>query len=493
MKFKIIAIAFFCALFLKTATAQSPITLTIDPNVSGMPIPPDFTGLSFETGALRYNNYRTDGYLFDSSNTQFLTLFKNLGINSLRIGGNSVDRGSALTTNDLDAFFRFVKAGDLKVIYSLRLANGNADEDASIAKYIWGKYRPYLICLAIGNEANSYNGLDPEMTNSATFIAKWNKFASAVTSAVPDVVLGGPDNGNGSFAWASDFARAERGNKNLACIFSHYEPGGPGKYKTTAQLVNEMLSPAIDDKRCPDCYEKLGVMARSLGFSYRFTEANTQVAPPLPSMHVPMTRQDEEAARRVKAADLPSGNHTFSTALFALDFMHWWAAHGCLSVHFHTGLKGFNAGLHLGTNGDYEPYPISYGIAAFSIGGHGSADSMAIKNPDNVDLTAYAVTDTNNNLFVTIINKEHGTNARNATVTINACGKSAGVIYLKAPNDDVTETSGVTLGGSTIDDSSPWQGKWDSLDSTGTAGCDVNVETSSAAIVKITGAKVIEK
>ncbi len=83
-----------------------------------------------------------------------------------------MDRGFIPSTNEIDAFFRFVKAADLKVIYSLRLANGDPFQDASIAKYVWDNYRPYLICLAIGNEPNSYDGLDCEITNSTSFIAK---------------------------------------------------------------------------------------------------------------------------------------------------------------------------------------------------------------------------------------------------------------------------------------------------------------------------------
>ena len=449
--------------------AQSPVTLAIGPGSPGLAIPEDFSGFSFESGSLRYNHYRTNAYFFDSSDTRLLTLFRNLGIKSLRIGGNSVDHGFVPSTNDIDALFRFVKAADLKVIYSLRLANGDPLQDASIAKYVWDNYRPYLICVAIGNEPNSYNGLDHEITNSASFIAKWNRFASAVTGSVPDVKLGGVDNGNGSVTWASDFAQAETGSPNVTCILAHYEPGGTSRGKTAQQLIDEMLSPTCDTVKYPACYGKLGAMAKSHGLSYRFSEGNSHVATPASV----------------------GGNHSFATALFALDYLHWWAAHGCQGVHFHTGMGGYNGALFPGTNGDYELYPITYGIAAFNVGGHGTVNSVAIKNPDNLNLTAYAVTDSNNDLLVTIINKEHGASARDGIVTINAHGKPGSVMYLKVPNNDVTNTAGVTLGGATMDDNSQWQGRWSSLDSANNAGSMIKVEASSAAIVKFTKAGIL--
>ena len=450
-------------LFLNPAMVLSQVVLTIDKNGPHASIPPDFSGFSFETGRLHMNK-DTGAYFFDSSNTQLLTIFRNLGIKSLRIGGNTVDRGYVPSTVDIDALFRFAKAANLKVVYSLRLANGDAAQDASIAAYVWSRYQPWLIALAIGNEPNSYNGLDPQISNMPQFITKWNTFASAVIAATPEVKLGGPDNGNGATAWVSAFAQAEQGTRNVDCIFSHYEPGGTSRGKSAQQVIDEMLSPDCDNRRCQSCYEKIGKTAEALGWKYRFTEANSHVATP--------------ASQGV--------NHSFATALFAMDFLHWWAAHDCAGVNFHTGFNGYNGGFYTDTNGNYGVFPICYGIAAFNVGGHGITDSVAIKNPLHLNLTAYAVTDADN-LFVTIINKEHGKNARDAVVKINARGQSADVMYLKAPGNDVTTMSGVTLGGAAIDAKSAWQGKWEPLASKDPNGFNVRVPSPSAGIVRITG------
>lgn len=465
---RLISLIFASALLSQCAMGQSPVNLAIDAKTPGKPIPPGFIGFSFETGSLRYNHYRTNDYFFDSSNAQLLTLFRNLGIKTLRIGGNSVDRGFIPTHQDIDALFRFAKAADVKVIYSLRLANGDALQDAAMAKYVWDNYRTYLICLAIGNEPNSYKNLDPEITDSASFIAKWNKFAAKVIDAVPDVKLGGLDNGNGATTWVSAFAQAEKGNSHVGYILSHFEPGGSSVGKTEQQLIDEMLSPVFDTKRNPTCDAKIAAIAHSSGFSYLFSEANSHVATPASK----------------------GSNHSFATALFALDFMHWWAAHNCLAVDFHTGLAGFNAALSLDAKLNYELYPIGYGIAAFNVGGHGLADAMTIKNPDNLNLAAYAVTDTNNDLYVTIINREHGKGRRDGMVTINARGKSKAVMYLKVPDDDVAGRSGVTLGGATIDGRGNCQATWTSLDSPNATGTLLKVKASTAAVVKITEARI---
>ncbi len=460
--FKAMASLIICCQFQNPAMALEPVVITINTNGPRTSISSDFAGFSFETGRLRKDR-GTGAYFFDSSNTQLLTIFRNLGIRSLRIGGNTVDRGFVPAKADIDALFRFARAANVKVIYSLRLANGNPAQDASIASYVWANYRPWLIDMAIGNEANSYNGLDPEMTNSALFVAKWNQFATAVISGTPGIKLGGPDNGNGAVSWVAAFAEAEQTNRSVDCIFSHYEPGGTSRNKSAQQMIDEMLSPDCDDRRCESCYEKIGRFAESRGWGYRFTEANSHVATPLSR----------------------GGNHSFATALFALDFLHWWAEHGCAGVNFHTGFNGFNGGFYTETNGDYGMFPICYGIAAFSAGGQGVADSVTIENPRRLNLTAYAVTDANNNRLVTIINKEHGKNARDARVRINTRGGAASVMYLTAPDNDVAATSGITLGGATIDSNHLWQGTWETLNLKGSNGCELEVVGPSAAIVKI--------
>lgn len=452
----------------RTALAQSPVTLAINTHSPGCRVPADFAGLSFETEALQPKDAGVNGYLFDSANTQLLELFQNLGVRNLRIGGTSVDTNKSdyiPTDKDVEALFRFAKAADVKVIYSLRLLNGNPQQDASAAKYIQDHYRNYLAGFAIGNEPNLYRDRAPDITNGDSFFDLWKKFAAVITNSVPEAKFGGPDTGTGGTSWASNFAKRAAGSGMVAGIFSHYYVGG--FLKGDAQkLINGMLSPNWDAVKYPAFYDKIGAVAVSLGLPYRFTELNSYVA---------------------GYPGVWGGNNSFAAALFALDCMHWWAAHQCQGVNFHTFMGKYNGTIYLDAKGNCQVYPIAYGIKAFDIGGHGRVAPVATTNPDGLNLTAYAVTDTNNNLFVTIINKEHGYGARDAIVTIAPDGVSSDrieVIYLTAPGSNVGATSGIMLGGAPITNDAPWAGKWTPL-RPDKRSCIVIVPATSAAVVRI--------
>jgi hypothetical protein len=242
------------ACFLSRAVmAQSPAALDINTHAHGCVIRADFVGLSFETGALQNNRPGVTGYLFDSTNTQLLSFFRNLGIKTLRIGGTSVDKNKQEyipAKKDIDALFRFAKAADVKVIYSLRLLDGDPSRDAFTAKYIWDNYQKYVSYFAIGNEPNLYKGEDAEITDDVSFYTKWKKLFVAINHSVPAAKFGGPDTGTGGTDWASYFAKQKTGSKTVTCIFSHYYAGGFPK-GNAEKLIAGMLSPAWDKTRYP--------------------------------------------------------------------------------------------------------------------------------------------------------------------------------------------------------------------------------------------------
>lgn len=464
------ALLFVGYLLSGVATAQSPVVLTIDSTASGKPVPGDFVGLSFETGSLKYNSAGVNGYLFDSTNRQLLTLFRNLGVKDLRIGGTSVDKGDTgyiPDRKDIDALFRFAKAAHVQVIYSLRLFNGDPQKDASTARYVWNNYRKHLAAFAIGNEPNLYKGGDPEIKDEASFFVKWDKFDAVIGRAVPGANLGAPDNGTGGTTWAAYLVEHKAVVRDLTEVFSHYYVGGGTRGKSAQTLIDEMLSQRWDTVRYPDYYAKIGKLASSAGLPYRLTELNSFVAP------FPGTW---------------GGNNAFATALFVLDCMHWWAAHGSSGVNFHSVIGKYNATIYRDGHGDYQIYPMGYGIKAFDVGGHGREVPVAISNQSNLDVTAYAVTDAKGNLFVTAINKEHGEGARGASVTIHVMGAvrgKAAAMFLTAPDSDAAATNGITLGGAHITNNAPWRGTWTALNPGVEGHYAVTVPAASAAIIKV--------
>ncbi|NNU33517.1 hypothetical protein HK413_03960 [Mucilaginibacter sp. S1162] len=378
-----------------------------------------------------------------------------MGIKHLRVGGGSVDiKTIEPTKTDIDHFFGFVKAAGVKVLYSFRLLNGNAIVNAGIAKYIWSKYASYIDCFSIGNEPDwrSYHQTDPEITDYPSYYKKWKRFQKAILDSVPAATFTGPETGSNypvagakntnynNKSWTVNFADDEKGSKliNYASLHNYAAQDAPGN--SVESLVEKMLSPNMANANFPALYEADIIPVLKAGFDYRITESNSF------------------------SGDVAGGSNSFAAALFALDYMHWWAAHNASGVNFHNKQWVKNAPIYKDADGSFNTYPIGYGIKAFNIGGHGTVQPVIVTNPEGINLTAYAVRAANA-LYITIINKSYGEGAKDAKVTIKAlrAGNRIATMSLNAAGNDVTALTGVTLGGSAISNSEQWQGKWTPL------------------------------
>ena len=454
-----------------TALAQSPVTVTIGSGTPGAAIPTDFIGLSFGMKTLLPDG--AGGHFFSATNKPLVTLFQNLGIAHLRMGGTTVESPPTVAipgNADIDNLFAFVQAAQVKkVIYSLRLletdnAQHYAETNAAIAKYIWSKYQPYLDCFAIGNEPDrrAVYSQDPTITNFVTYRNKWRQFATAITDAVPEAKFGGPDAGSGNVSWTTRFARAEKNAGILRVVTEHFYVGGAGKDVAAQQGIDAMLSPgwiAANQK----LYDKMATPVLADGLPYRFTEANDHYS-----------------------GGVPGASDTYAGALWALDFLHWWAAHEARGVNFHNTQWVVNDVITPDANRRLTINPKGFGIKAFDLGGHGSTEPVTISNSEGINLTAYAVRGAGEH-FVTLINKEHGADAREAKVTVAAPGaaKGATVMFLTAPDGDAAAKTGVTLGGASINADGPWLGKWKPLPAGKPGQYAVKVPAASAAIVRV--------
>ncbi|HUE37650.1 MAG TPA: hypothetical protein VMO20_09685, partial [Candidatus Acidoferrum sp.] len=174
-----------------------------------------------------------------------------------------------------------------------------------------------------------------------------------------------------------------------------------------------------------------------------------------------------------------------------LDFMYWWAAHDAAGLNFHTGdrvaagneLRPSKYTAFFSTTNGYIIRPLAYGITAFKLGAHGRFVPADVSNPDNLNLSVYAVLDGEKHLCLTIINKEHGDSGRSAVVSIAGAGGASThgqVIFLNAPGNNVAATTGETLGSATIHNDGTWDGDWSPLDS-----ATVTVPPATAAIVRL--------
>ena len=157
----IVAAALIFSPGLACAAAPAPATVSLVPAEAARPVPPRFLGLSFETSALLP---QPDGRyaFFAPDNAVLARLFQSLGVGNLRIGGNSADTpGVPIPADkDIDALFAFARLADVRVLYTVRMRDGDLAPAENAARYVWSRYGGQIDCLAIGNEPDVFEHHD---------------------------------------------------------------------------------------------------------------------------------------------------------------------------------------------------------------------------------------------------------------------------------------------------------------------------------------------
>jgi len=448
--------------------AQSPVVVNLKPQQTGRAVAPDFVGLSFE---MQYVLPSTNGaHFFSTKNKPLIATFKTLGIKNLRVGGNTADRPTIPTPDiaDVDSLFAFAKAADVKIIYTLRLNQGSLSNATQMANYITRHYADHLACFAIGNEPNVFS------KEYAPYLAEWKRYAAEITAATnsPNAKFCGPSTSPGHETWARDFANEFGNHGPLAFISQHDYPGGDARRATnTVAARDKILSPAIDE---------------------HYTSFSANFVPAILSNSLPYRLEEANSYYDGGALDV---SDTFASALWALDYQWWWAMHGCGGINFHTGdkvaardeNKPCRYAVFWTAPHGYNVHPIGYALKMFSLGSQGSLVSTKVENADGVNLTAYAVSHSKNEMYVTLINREHGADARTADVTLNLGSGilHSQVLFLMQADGEVAAKTGVTLGGAEIQDNGKWDGGWLPLSPTTDGQREIILAPSCAALVKI--------
>jgi hypothetical protein len=460
-----------------TAAAQSAVTVTVDQTSPGQTVSSNFQGLSYETLLIFPDS--SGNFLFSGTNTPLIAMFKTLGIKSLRIGGNSADNvndnngqlpaDSTCEAADkcpiIDNLYAFAQAAGIKIIFTLRLKVFNTSAAAGEAAYIMKHYSSLTDCFEVGNEPNVY------ISSYSTYDSDFKAYQSAVLSAAPGAKFCAPATTNGGGQpWAESFANEYKGDNSILLICGHYYPGARTGSGTNAD-IDFLLDPSrltTGSNSYPLYYSQFPTTAVSDSEIFRLEETNS------------LASQGEAGVSNV-----------YASTLWALDYMHWWAMKNSQGLNFHTGATSvYDPIMPTTLTGSYTAEPVAYGIKAFGLGSSGENVSTVIgSNPNTVNITAYGVLDpVSGNLFVTLVNKEHFTGAKNATVTLEpGATYSGGQIWnLQQTNGDVTATSGVTLGGAAIGTDGSWNGKSSPISpSSGTF--TISVPAASAVIVELTG------
>ena len=467
-------IAVLAALFALpfTGRPQSIVKVDLMDRHPGPLINPNFVGLSFE---MQYVLAGTDGnHFFSPENKSLIATFQQLGIKSLRVGGNTADRATLPTPSqaDVDSLFDFARAARVKVIYTLRLNSGDIAAATQMANYISRRYPGQLEYFAIGNEPNVFN------KQFAPYLAEWKEYAAAITAPTntPTARFCGPSTSPGHESWAANFAN-ESGNHGLvSLIVQHDYPGGDARRATNSVAARDkILSPAIDEH-----YAK---------FAGNFV-------PAVLSNALPYRLEEANSFYDGGALDV---SDTFASALWALDYQWWWASHGASGINFHTGdkvaardeNKPCRYAVFWTVPDGYNIHPIGYALKMFSLGAQGHFLTPKLENPDDVNVAVYAAANDHGELFVTLINREHGTTGRNAEfkLELNSSPRRAEVLELSAPDNNVAAKTGITLGSGEIEDDGTWQGQWHPVSNLPkNAPLEVHLSPASASIIRITGA-----
>lgn len=488
VKFRLFAqgIGLACAL---SASAQTHVSVTVG-DQPGNVIPADFAGLSFESRNL--NPDKQGLHLFSPDNKPLIDLFRAIGIKNLRVGGGTADGPEFKVPGpaDIDQLFGFAKAADVRIIYTLRLLNGDIQQDAALAQYIEQHYALQLECLQIGNEPDWHSfhtspghPRDPRIVETApelpgtaypSYLATWRQFAKAIVQVAPNAKFPGPDTGsdypvpgtkNTDFdgqSWTQRFAHDEKSSGTLVFVTPHDYPGQSAVGVKVETAIDSVLSQAWVKERYEVFFQHVLGPVEKEGLTYRMTEANDYTG------------------------GVDGASNAFASALWALDYLHWHAAHGAAGVNFHNKSWIITDTVYRAPDGTFHFNPKAYAFEAFNLASHGRVLPASVASSDNANVTAYAV-QAEDALYVTLINKEHGTNARAASVTITA-NHLHGIIRsmsLEAPEGNPTAREGITLGGAPIAPAG-WKGQWKTTGQCKDGVATVEIPPASALVVKLT-------
>ena len=534
------------------ATAQQQVTVTIDTSSKGAAIPTDFSGLGFERGTESSGNAGASGYLFSPQNTQLVTLFQNLGIKNLRIGGGSVDDESVVGAGSdgftgVDNLFNFAQVAGVHVIYSLRLLNPAAKPipnlqatDAAVAQYIAQNFASELASFAIGNEPDfhSYHTYctkvgctctypmgctgtssnlhvnDPAIyetvqvgspstagTAFPSYLADWQNFANTIAAGIPAAAakFSAPDTGaystltdyNG-VSWTQLMADNLGSTGTLANVTQHIYVGGSPGTTTPQQAIDNMLS----TQWATGTAIATGPEGSSTYTPYPWLYTNNLQPAVADGVAYRLTESDDYLT------GINGASNAFASALWALDYMHWWADHNAAGVNFHNKQWIFTDTIVpspnpcVGTCGNYQTAPKGYGIKAFDLGGHGYVKNVTLTNPNGTNITAYA-SGGGQDLSVTLVNKTHATtnDATTANVSVDLQGFPAASVASMtltdgSPGDPSLTT--VTLGGATIANNQRWLGVWTPMTPALGGQLSVSVPASTAMVLKIRAASAYQ-
>jgi hypothetical protein len=457
----VLASAAVAPLLPRSAFAANTVTIHIDPRRKLRAIPAEYMGLGFEASAVA-----TPG-LLSADNRTYVDLIRNLGTQGvIRIGGNVSDfsaydangtpknlpKDTVLTLENIRQLRGFLDTTGWKVIWGLNLGTGKLDNMVEEARAVADTMGEKLIAFQVGNEPDLFKqaGHRQGAYDYAAWHAEFRRYKAAIRALLPRAPFAGPDIAMASLDWMQSFARDEAGD--IALLTAHHYITGQAN---PAATIDTMLR---EDKNYQPVLAKYQAISGAARVPWRMSETSSFYG-----------------GGKAGVSD------TFASALWALDYLFVLAAYGASGVNMETGVN------HLGVVSKYTPVsddlaghygaaPEYYGLLAFAQAAKGEQVALDC-NTGGVNLTAYATRQASQ-VTVTAINKDMRSDASVAISGLPA--REARVMRLSAPS--LTATTGIVLGGASVDGGRWSGGKSDPVKLSGGKAM-LDVPAGSAALV----------
>ena len=417
--------------------ANTPVTVAVSPT-NGSQVDSGFSGFSYEKD-------RIGAGLFDVNNTNLVRLFRLLGPNVIRIGGNEVDRinwnangagGSAtgIAPSDVAKLAGFIKATGWKVIYGIDLKLNTAANAASEAKFAASALGSSLQAFEIGNEPDFYD-------TQAQYETSFSAYVRAIKAVVPGAVFDGPGQAMGT-TWEPTFGQHEKTN-SLTILSDHI-------YVDSATNANipEMLASNAPGGKLQNAEAAMSTARTTAGIpTWRMSETNSFFS------------GGATGVSNVEAA-----------SLWSLDYMSGVAAHNGVGLNFHGGSTSKYTPITFSGNTPTGVQGVYYGQLLWVLAGTGAYHSASVSGSSAV--TAWGV---GRNVFV----NNKSTSPVTATITLPASAVSGTEYVLTAPS---LSSTAITIAGSPVGANAAFTPKPQAVQVTGNKAV-ITLPANSAALL----------
>ena len=411
------------------------VRIEIQPEEKQYNIPEEFIGFGYETSAVAKEG------LFSPENKHLVQLYKTLGSKGMiRIGGiigdwtkyepdgkpigRPKEENTIINRFVLKDLGDFLRATGWKAMWTLNLGTGSKEEAVEVALAIDELLGDRLHSFEIGNEVNLLKRFADYEDYHSTYL----EYKAAIRSVLPNAKFSGADvASNGDIAWSLNFARREA--KDMSLLIHHYYRGGAGSKSAT---IETLLGPhPISDER----FGKLRDVSKDQNIKFRINEMGSFTG-----------------GGKAGVSD------SFAAALWCLDAMFRITSYGGAGVNVQTDVNQLGFISHYSPifrdeKGSLQERPSYYGMLAFSLSGKGSLIKLK-KSEHRLNLKAYATGNSDNEVWITIINKDLHQKA-NIELSMPDGFSEAEAHRLSAPS--VTSKDGITLGGSKVAANGTWK------------------------------------